>query len=85
LDEEGYRNVRSFGQGDGAFSSYMIYFYIVISALSFGVEISIGASGDCKDCVMSWKSFILLLGFLDLWQRWKWWVGFGFDLRVGVV
>jgi hypothetical protein len=34
---------------------------------------------------VSWKSFVLLLGFLDLWQRWKWLIGFGFDLRVGVV
>jgi hypothetical protein len=64
--------VRPFGLGDGAFDSYMIYFSIVISVLSFGVEIGIGVSGDCKDCAMSWKSFILLLGFLDLWRRWKW-------------
>jgi hypothetical protein len=42
----------------------MIYFYIVISALSFGVEISIGASGDCKDCVMSWKKLHFVAGIL---------------------
>jgi hypothetical protein len=63
----------------------MTYFSVVISTLSLGVEISIGASGNCKDCAMSWKSFILLLGFLDLWRRWKWWVSFGFDLRFCVV
>jgi hypothetical protein len=34
---------------------------------------------------VSWESFVLLLGFLDLWRRWKWWIGFGFDLRVGAV
>jgi hypothetical protein len=32
---------------------------------------------------MSWKGFDLLLVLLELRQRWRWWVGFGFDLRVG--
>jgi hypothetical protein len=77
--------VRPFGLGDGAFGSYMIYFSVIISALSLGVKIGIGALGDYKDCDMSWESFVLLLGFLDLWRRWRWWVGFDFDLGVGVV
>jgi hypothetical protein len=77
--------MRLFDLGDGAFNNYMIYTYVVISALSLGIKISIGASGDCKDCAMSWESFILLLGFLNLWQRWKWWVSFCFDLRDGAV
>jgi hypothetical protein len=85
LGGEGYENVRPFGLGDGAFDSCMLYFSIVISTLSLGVKIDIGASGDCKDCAMSWESFILLSGFLDLWRRWKWWVGFSFDLRVGAI
>jgi hypothetical protein len=85
LGVEDYGNVRPFGLGNGAFDSYMIYFSVIISPLSLGVKIGIGASGDCKDCVMSWKGFVLLLGFLDLWQRWKWWVDFGFDLRPGIV
>jgi hypothetical protein len=66
LGGEGNGNVRPFGLSDGAFDSYMIYFSIVMSVLAFGVEIGIGVSGDCKDYAMSWESFILLLGFLDL-------------------
>jgi hypothetical protein len=81
LGGEGYGNVRPLGLGDGAFDSYMIYFSIIISMLSPYVEIGIGAPGDCKDCVMSWESFILLLQLLDLWHRWRWWVGCGFNLR----
>jgi hypothetical protein len=60
----------------------MIYFLVIILTMSLGVKISIGASDVFKDCAMSWESFVSLLGFLDLWWRWKWWVGFGFDLRV---
>jgi hypothetical protein len=77
--------VRPFSLGNGAFDTYMIYFSIIISTLSLGVKIRIGSPTDCKECAMSWESFALLLGFLDLWQRWKRWVGFNFDLRVGVV
>jgi hypothetical protein len=85
LGGEGYGNVRPLGLGDETFDSYMIYFSVIISTLSLGVKIGIGAFDDCKDCAMSRESFILLLGFLDLWRRWKWWVDFGFDLRIGVV
>jgi hypothetical protein len=80
LGEEGNENMRPLGLGDGAFDRYMIY-SVIISALSLGVEICIGAPGDCKDCAVSWESFILLMWLLDLWRRWRWWVGFGFNLR----
>jgi hypothetical protein len=75
--------VRPLGLGDGAFDSYMIYYFVIILALSLGVEISIGALSDCKDCAVSWESFILLLWLLDLWQMWRWWVGIGFNMRGG--
>jgi hypothetical protein len=58
--------MRPLGLGDGTFNSYMIYFLVIISTLLYGVEIGIGSSGDCKDCAMSWESFVLLLGFLYL-------------------
>jgi hypothetical protein len=73
--------VRPFGLGDGAFNNYMIYFSVIILVLSLGVKIGIEAPGDCKYCVVSWESFVLLLRLLDLWRRWRWWVGFGFNLR----
>jgi hypothetical protein len=85
LGGEGYGNVTPLGLGNGAFDSYMIYFSVVVSALSLGVKISIGAPGDCKDCVMGWEGFDLLLGFSDLWRRWRRYIGFGFDLGVGVI
>jgi hypothetical protein len=65
LGGEGYGNVRPLGLGNGTFYIYMIYFSVIVLALSLGVKVSIGASGDCNDCGMSWGSFVLLLGFLD--------------------
>jgi hypothetical protein len=32
---------------------------------------------------VSWEAFGLLLVLLELWRRW--WVGFDFDLGVGVI
>jgi hypothetical protein len=61
--------VRPLGLGNGTFDNYVIYFSIIVSALPLGVEVCIGTSGNCKDCAMSWKGFVLLLGFLGLWQR----------------
>jgi hypothetical protein len=84
LSREGYGNVIPLGLGDEAFNSYMIYFSVIISALSLGVKIGIGAPSDYKDCDVSWESFILLLWLLDLWWSWRWWVGFGFNLRGSV-
>jgi hypothetical protein len=45
--------VRPLGLGNGAFDSYVIYFYVIVLALSLIVKIGVGASGDCKDCTMS--------------------------------
>jgi hypothetical protein len=74
--------MRPFCLGYRALDDYVIYFSIIVSALPLGFKIGIGASGGYKDCIMSWESFILLLGFLDLRWRWGWWIGFVFDLRV---
>jgi hypothetical protein len=73
------------GLCDGAFDDYMVYFSVVISALPLSVEIGVGIGSDYQDYAMSGEGVILLLGFLDLWWRWQWWVGFGFNLRVSVV
>jgi hypothetical protein len=59
-------NVRPLGLGNGAFDNYVIYFSIIVLALSLGVEVYIGTSGNCKDCAISWEGFVLLLGFLGL-------------------
>jgi hypothetical protein len=67
---------------NGAFNDYVIYFSVIVSALLLGVEIDVGITGNCKDCVISWESFTLLLRFLILWRRLWWWIGFIFDLRV---
>jgi hypothetical protein len=70
LGGKGYRNVWPLGLGDGAFDGYMVYYSTVISTLMLSVKIGVGTSGDCVDCAMSGEVVILLLGFLDLWQRW---------------
>jgi hypothetical protein len=87
LGREGYGNVRPFGLGNGTFDDYMIYFSVIVSSLSLDVKIGIRDSSDCKDCAIGWESFILLLGLLDLWRRWRWrrLVGFSFNLGVAVV
>jgi hypothetical protein len=73
LGGEGYGNVRPLGLCDGAFDSYVIYFSVIVSALSLGVKLGIGISCDCKDLAMSWKGFIFFAGVL------------GFVVEVGVV
>jgi hypothetical protein len=60
--------VGPFGLGDWAFDGYMVNLSIVISVLSLGVEISVGASGNCEDCAMGGEGFGLLRRLLDLWQ-----------------
>jgi hypothetical protein len=57
--------VRPFSLGDGALESDTIDLSIVISSLPFVIEISVGASGDCKDCAMSEKSIDLLQRLTD--------------------
>jgi hypothetical protein len=44
----------------------MIDLLIVVSALSHGVEIGVGTSGDCKDCAVGGEGVGLLRRFLDL-------------------
>jgi hypothetical protein len=61
----------------------MINLPLIITTLSLGVKIGIGTSGNCKDCDVCGESVNLLQMFLNL--RWRWWISFGFDLRVGVV
>jgi hypothetical protein len=63
--------VGSFGLSNRAFNNYMIYFSIVIFALSLGIEIGIGTSSNCEDCVMGGEVFGLLQRLLDLWRRWR--------------
>jgi hypothetical protein len=75
--------VGPFGLCNGTFDGDMINLPIIIMMLSLGVDIGIGTSNNCKDCAVCGESVCLLRRFLDL--RWRWWIGFGFDLRVGVV
>jgi hypothetical protein len=49
---EGYGYVKPLGLGNRAFDRYLIYFSIVVSALSLGVGFGIGATNDCK--IMLW-------------------------------
>jgi hypothetical protein len=44
--------VKPLGLGNRAFDRYLIYFSIVVSALSLGVGFGIGATNDCK--IMLW-------------------------------
>jgi hypothetical protein len=34
---------------------------------------------------MGWEGFILLLGFLELRRRWRWWIVFNLDLGVAIL
>jgi hypothetical protein len=63
----------------------MVYFSVVMSSPPLGVKVKVGTSGNCEDCTVGGEGIILLLGFLNLWWRWRWWVGFSLNLRVGVV
>jgi hypothetical protein len=58
-------HVGPIGLSNGAFDSYMIYFFVVISALSLSVKVGIGTSGDCEDCAMSGEGISLLWGLFD--------------------
>jgi hypothetical protein len=77
--------VGSFGLGHWAFNNYMINLSIVISALSLGVEIDVGTSGNCADCVVGGEGFRLVWWFFDLWRRWWRWVDLSLDLGIGIV
>jgi hypothetical protein len=77
--------VRPIGLGDRAFDSYVVYFSVVVSALSFSVEVNVGSFGDYEDCAVGGEGIRLLQRLLNLWQRWGWWIGFSFDLSIVVV
>jgi hypothetical protein len=68
-----------------AFDSYMIDLPIIVSMLSLCVRIGIGTFGDCEDCAVGGKGVGLLQRFLDLWRGWWRRIGFGLDLRSGIV
>jgi thiazole synthase ThiGH ThiG subunit len=58
--------MRPLGLGAGAFDDKMIDLSVVISSLPLVIEISVGASSDCKNCVMSGKAIVLLRRLIDL-------------------
>jgi hypothetical protein len=62
---DGYLHVGPFSLCNGTFDGD-----VIITTLSLGVEISIGTSGNCKDCVVCGESVSFLRRFLDL--RWRW-------------
>jgi hypothetical protein len=82
---EGYRHMEPLGLGNGAFDIYMIDLPIIVSALSFRIQIGVGTPGNYKDCVMGGEGVGLLWRLLDLRRGWWQGVGFGLDLRIGVV
>jgi hypothetical protein len=77
--------VGPFGLSNGTFDNDMINMHVIVTMMSLGVEVDVGTSGNCEDCAMGWEGVGLLWRFLDLRWRWRLWVGFSFDLRVGVV
>jgi hypothetical protein len=74
--------VRTFDLCNGTFDDNVIDLPVIITTLSFSVEIGIATSDNCENCAMCGETVGILRRFLDL--RWKW-IGFSFDLRVGVV
>jgi hypothetical protein len=77
--------VRPLGLGNGEFNNYVIYFFVIVSVMLLGVQVGIGTSNNCKDYATGWEGFARLLGFLGLWWRWGWWIGFIFYLGVIVL
>jgi hypothetical protein len=72
--------------GNGAFDSDAINLLVIIMMSSLGVVVGIGTSGNCEDRMKNIAGGVSLLRrFLDFGWRWRRWVGFGFDLRVGVI
>jgi hypothetical protein len=71
--------------GNGAFDSDVIDLLVIITTPSHGVIVGIGTFGNYEDSTMSREGVGLLRRFSDLGWRWRRWVGFSFDLRVGVV
>jgi hypothetical protein len=49
--------VKPLGLGNRALERYIIYFFVVVSALPLGVGFGIGATNDYEDCAVGWESF----------------------------
>jgi hypothetical protein len=62
--------VRPFGLHDWAFDCHKIDLMVVLSFMSFVLEIQVGVSGDCMDGSEGWEGGALLRGFLVLWWGW---------------
>jgi hypothetical protein len=75
--------VGPFGLCNGTFDDDVINLLIIIMMLFLSVEVSVRTSSYCKNCVVCRESVGLLQRFLDL--RWRSWIGFGFDLRGGII
>jgi hypothetical protein len=45
---------------------------VLLSFLSFILEIQVGASGDCMDCSNDWEVGALLRELWVLWWGWQW-------------
>jgi hypothetical protein len=58
--------MRPFGLGNGAFDGNIIDLPVIISPLPLVIEISVGASGDSKNCAMGGKVVGLLWRLTDL-------------------
>jgi hypothetical protein len=54
------------GLGDETFDNNMIDLSIVISSLPLVIEISVGTSGDCKNCEVGGEAIGLLRRLADL-------------------
>jgi hypothetical protein len=52
--------------GNGSFEDNMIDLLVIVSLLPLGVKVSVGASGDFKDCAMGGEGVIFLWRFTDL-------------------
>jgi hypothetical protein len=82
LDEEGDGDIGPFSLSYRALNGDMVDLSIIVSSLSLGIKIDIGVFGNCGDCTMGGESVELLWRFPS--RRWRWWVGFCLDLRIGV-
>jgi hypothetical protein len=82
---KGYGDVRPLGLCDWTLDNHMVYFSIVIPAMSLAFKVCVGTPGNCNDCAMGWKGFSLLPRVLDLWWSWRWRVVFSLDLGVAIL
>jgi hypothetical protein len=52
--------------GNRTFDDNVIDFSVIVSLLPLGIKISVGASGDCKACVVGGETISLLRRLMDL-------------------